>query len=507
MTQIKIVQLEKVVAGQTLFTTASLTANGREIVGVIGNNGTGKTTLMRIIAGMDADFTGQRLIQGQVGLVAQVNPITDRSGGQETVTKIRTMLAQNPEILILDEPTANLDEEHQDWLVGQLRSFRGLILVISHDQHFLTQIATCIWAFENHTVTQFNGSLTAYEQLKTQTNLNQTHEYQRQHRQEHELKLAVQARKEKAAHIRRGSRQMGRVERAKTKSAREQNAGKMEHNAHALLMRAEKQAVVTKPFEQRAIKLMQTDFPIFKGKTVVSADHLDVKNVNKTLLQQVSFQIKPGERVALVGPNGIGKTSLIQAIISHAMHTNLSQHAKIGYFNQDITTLPLDQSVWGFIQRASGLDNERTKTILGAFGLSAPFYPRLIGSLSGGEQVKLQLLSILLGESNFLILDEPTNFLDTQALQALADYLHHYPGTVLLVSHDINFRQQVATRTLLFQNKHLIDPTKTTMHAQKPSELPLLQLKYDRLMATGEGSVQELQELKQQIEQLKQHAL
>ncbi|WP_225349631.1 ATP-binding cassette domain-containing protein [Paucilactobacillus wasatchensis] len=317
------------------------------------------------------------------------------------------------------------------------------------------------------------------------------------------MKLAVQARHEKAARIRRGNHKMGQVELTKTKSAREENAGKMERGAHALQKRAHKQNDVTKPFQGSSVKLMASDFPVFTGKTVAHVDHLDLSRNGKKLLQQVTFQIKPGERIALVGPNGIGKTTLIKAMLNGQMHTQLSQHARVVYFNQDITKLPKAKSVWAFIQQASVLDDVRSRQIMGAFGINQVFYSRLIGELSGGEQVKLQLLSILLSSSNFLILDEPTNFLDRQALTALADYLINYPGTVLLVSHDLTFRTQVVTRTLMFREKTLIDPQQIVLHAKQPSKLPLLQLKYDRLMAAADSDTAELQALKQAIDKLK----
>lgn len=503
MTQIKLTQISKIVAGQILFKADNLTASAGDIVGIIGNNGAGKTTLMKIIDQQDKDFAGQCLIQGTVEFVQQVKPLMDKSGGQETVAKIMTALSKQADILILDEPTANLDESHQKWLVQQIHQLNGLVLVISHDRHFLTQVANKIWEVTNHEYTQSDGRLKEFEALSEQQQVNQLQAYHRQHQKEHELKLAVQARKEKASQIRRGSRRMGRVELAKTKSAREQNAGKMEKSAHAMLERAHKQSTVTKPFQKSSIKLMTTDFPVFTGKTVVSVNQLQLKLGERYLLKKAVFQIKPGERVALVGPNGVGKTTLIRAILTHQPYTQLSPSATIGYFEQDITKLPMNQSVWHFLQTASVLDDNRTRQVMGAFGITSLFYSRQISELSGGEQVKLQLLSILLSDSNFLILDEPTNFLDRQALDALADYLSNYPGTVLLVSHDIDFRQQVVTRTLLFENQQLIDPVKTAVHAKQPSNLPLLQLRYDQLMLSDEASTQELIELKQQIDALK----
>ena len=295
---------------------------------------------------------------------------------------------------------------------------------------------------------------------------------------------------------------MGCVELAKTKTAREQNAGKMERGARAMKERAQRQTDATKPFERSAIKLMTTDFPTFSGKTVVNVNQFDLKAFGKKLLTNATFQIKPGERVALIGPNGSGKTTLINAILTHQPHTQISNHATVGYFNQDISQLPGDSSVWSFMRRASVLDEDRTRQIMGAFGLNARFYDRQIEELSGGEKVKLQLLQILLGNSNFLILDEPTNFLDVQALQALADYLNQYPGTVLLVSHDQDFRKQVATRTLSFENQNLIDPDMATVHAAPASDLPLLKLRYDQLMMAPDSDTKELQKLRQQIDAL-----
>lgn len=164
--------------------------------------------------------------------------------------------------------------------------------------------------------------------------------------------------------------------------------------------------------------------------------------------------------------------------------------------------MPTDQTVWYVLRRATALDENRTRQVMGAFGLTASFYDRLIGDLSGGEQVKLQLLTILVSASNLLILDEPTNYLDLPALQALEDFLVGYPGTVLFVAHDQTFREKVATRVLELIDQKLIDPEQTAQ-GTPATDLPRLQFEYDQLMMAPELDTQRLKEIRAQIAALK----
>lgn len=502
MTQINLTNIEKTVAGTTLFTVQRLSATDGARVGIIGANGTGKTTLAKIIAGVDTQFSGERHVTAPVTLVPQIAPTAGQSGGQSMLARVRVALAQRPAILILDEPSANLDDEHQRWLQEQLLRFKGILIVISHDRSLLTAITTQIWSLEEQTYTPYNGNFAKFTTYREQRRENTLSQYHHEQREQRDLREAVQARHEKAARIRKGSRHMSAGERANSQSVREQNAGKMERGARALKDRANRQTVTVKPHETAPLKLVATDLPPVRGKFLVTVNELDLQRDGRTLLQRASLRVAPGERVALAGPNGSGKSTLIEAILAHQANTRLAPSARVGYFHQDMTVLPQEQTVWQFMSRATALDGNRTRQIMGAFGLTAIFYDRLIGELSGGEQVKLQLLAILVSASNLLILDEPTNYLDLPALQALAEYLVNYPGTVLFVAHDQDFRQQVATRTLVFKNQKLLDPTKTAK-GTPASDLPRLQFEYDQLMMAPELDTQRLRELREQIAALK----
>lgn len=502
LTQINLNKLTKTVAGEPLFTIDQLTAHTGERIGIIGANGTGKTTLAHIIAGTDTDFTGQRTVTAPVTLVPQIAPTNGRSGGQSMLDRVRRALAQRPEILILDEPSANLDDDHQQWLIGQLQHFKGLLIMISHDRELLTAVATQIWSLADHTYTQYNGNFEDFVTLRDQQRQNDRDRYQNEQRERRALKQAVQARHEKADRIRKGSRSMSEAERANSKSTREQNAAKMERGARALKDRMNRQTVAVKPHETSALKLVATDLPRVTGKYLITITDLHLQRGKHDLLDHVQLRVKSGERVALTGPNGSGKSTLIEAILSHQTGTRLAPSARVGYFHQDMTELPHDQTVWQVISRASALDDNRTRQIMGAFGLKAIFYDRLIGELSGGEQVKVQLLTILVSASNLLILDEPTNYLDLPALQALEDFLVGYPGTVLFVAHDQAFRQKVATRVLELTNQRLIDPDKTAK-STPATDLPRLQFEYDQLMMAPDLDTKRLQEIREQIAALK----
>ncbi|WP_061776784.1 ABC-F family ATP-binding cassette domain-containing protein [Levilactobacillus senmaizukei] len=501
MTQITLTNITKIVAGEPLFTAPHLTAQTGDRIGIVGANGGGKTTLARLIAGQGTDFTGERHVDQTVTLVPQIAPTGDRSGGQSMLDRIRRALAQRPAVLILDEPSANLDDDHQTWLVHQLLGYRGLLLVISHDRELLTAVATGIWSLREGEFHQYNAGFAAFEQQQTEHRQNRLQAYQHEQREKREVQQAIQARHEKAARIRKGSRRMSAQERANSKSLREDNAGKMERSARALKDRANREMTTEKPHEVAALKLLATDLPTVVGKQLVTVSDLHLKRDHHDLLHHVSFRIKPQERVAISGPNGSGKSTLIDQILAGVPGTRLAPSARVGYFHQDMTQLPLDRTVWATIAAATTLDTNRTRQIMGAFGLSAIFYDRLVGDLSGGEQVKLQLMTILVSASNLLILDEPTNYLDLPALRALEDFLIGYPGTVLFVAHDQTFRDRVATRTLVIQDRQLIDPDRTAV-GEPASDLPRLKFEYDQLMMAPKLDTKRLQELRDQIERL-----
>lgn len=505
MTEIKLMNINKLIAGRPLFTIKSLTATSGDHVGIVGRNGAGKSTLAHLIAGLDQDFTGQRIVDAPVVYVPQIAPNLDQSGGQAMLARVRQALNQRPAILILDEPSSNLDENHQEWLAKQLQRYRGILLLISHDRQLLNAVTTKTWAVVHAEYKAYPGNYANYQTIQQKQLATQEAAYARQNRHTRDLQRATQARHEKAQRIRKGSRSMTAAERSNSKSLREATAAKMDRSAKKLVERAQREATVTKPFTQTGFKLVATDFPPFTGKTVVNALDVTFKAYGKTILKDSTFQIKPQSRVAIVGPNGSGKTTLFEALLAGKTRgLTLAPAAKVGVFNQDMTVLAGELSVWQTVRNASRLPDQTIRNVMGALGLPARFYPQLVQELSGGELVKLQLVRILVGDYNVLILDEPTNYLDVDALDALADYLQNYPGTVLFVSHDEPFRQAVATRTLVFQKQQLIDPAAVAGPANKAAnDLPLLQFKYDQLMADPEAQTAEIQALRHQIDAAK----
>lgn len=505
MTMINLTKIQKNVAGRALFTIDHLVATTGDKIGVVGRNGTGKSTLAHLITGVDTDYRGQLVTDAPVSYVPQLAPTLDQSGGQAMMSIIRQALSARPAILILDEPSSNLDEAHQQWLIAQLQGFHGLLMLISHDRHLLDAVTNQTWAFEDQRVQAYAGNYAHYREVRDQQRQTQEVAYQRQMRHQRDLLAAQQQRHEKAQRIRKGNRRMSAAERSKTKSLREATAAKMERTAKRMVARGAHEPQVAKPLTQRGFKLVATDFPSFTGKTVVTGLNVTLKQYGKTLLTHADFQVLPHERVAIVGPNGSGKTTLLQAILSRRVSgLTLAPAAKVGVFNQDMTMLDGERSVWETVRRASQLPDQTIRNVMGALGLPARFYQQQVAELSGGELVKLQLVAILVGQYNVLMLDEPTNYLDVDALEALAAYLQDYPGTVLFVSHDQSFRDAVATRTLQLTDQQLLDFAQVAV-APKPAEadIAVLQFKYDQMMMDPAATTAEIQALKHQIDQLK----
>ena len=503
MAQIQIDQLQYVVDGNTLFTTDRLTAHTGDRVGIVGANGAGKTTLGRIVAGATNDFTGKLQVHGAVTLVPQVAPTHAKSGGQSVVARVREAMAANPEVLILDEPSANLDEQHQEWLKQIIAGYKGLLLLISHDRTLLKAVATKIWAVRDHRFTEFGGSYDEYVADYVARQAAAAITYRHEQQAIRDLELAARKRREKAAHVRKGSKSMSPRELKTSKEKRELNAGKLERSAHAMLERAVRDNQAEKPTHAGFIKVVGADLPPIAGKSVLRVAHFNLVRAGRELLHDVNFTIAPGDCVSLTGANGSGKTTLLTAIMARKSGIALGPSVRIGYFAQDMYTLDGSRTVEQTVAAATSLDMNRSRRLVGAFGLNARFYPRLVSALSGGEQVKLQLLTVLLGAHNFLILDEPTNYLDLPAIEALTKFLQGYPGTVLFVAHDQEFRQQVATRTLAIAHRQLREPARVAQGVL-PSDLPALQFKYDQMMLAEAADPDVLRDLRQQIAELKQ---
>lgn len=356
-------------------------------------------------------------------------PISVLSGGEKTRVLLAKLLLSKPTLLMLDEPTNHLDSESVEWLEGFLRGYEGTVMIISHDRYFLDQSVNRIFEISNKRLTAYNGNYTSYiKQSKIQREI----DLKRYENQQRELKKQYES-----------------VERLKS-YGREKHL-KRARSKEKMLEKIEK---VEKPDEIRKRAKISFQTASQSGVDVLRVDSLEKNFPDKKLFSNVNFDIYRGEKVALIGPNGVGKSSLIKILVGMDSDFegsfSIGKNVEIGYFHQEQKTLDLKNTVIDEIWNSNEhLTQTQVRNLLGAFLFEDEEVFKLIGSLSGGERARVAILKLILSKSNFLLLDEPTNHLDIDSKEVLEEALLDYDGTILTISHDRYFLNTVIDKILV----------------------------------------------------------
>ena len=355
-------------------------------------------------------------------------PVNTLSGGQKTRVALGKLLLSKPDIILLDEPTNHLDMESIRWLENYLLGYNGSVIIVAHDRYFLDRIVTKIIEIENTHVTVFSGNYTAYADKKKILRNMQLKEYLNQQREiKHQQEVITKL------------KQFNREKSIKRAESREKMLDKLE--------------VVDKPTEINDKMNIELNPSVISGNDVLSVSHLSKAFDDNTLFTDISFDIKRGERVALIGNNGTGKTTILKIINdilpADSGEIKLGSKVTIGYYDQEHHVLDPDKTLFEELQDAyPDLNNTQIRNTLAAFLFTNDDVFKYIRDLSGGERGRVSLAKLMLSNANFLILDEPTNHLDMVSKEILENALNSYTGTVLYVSHDRYFINTTATRII-----------------------------------------------------------
>ncbi|MCY8817517.1 ABC-F family ATP-binding cassette domain-containing protein [Bacillus atrophaeus] len=516
MSILKAEHLYKTYGDKTLFNHISFHIEENERIGLIGPNGTGKSTLLKVIAGLESTEEGDIVKSGSVHVeflhqdpelpagqtvlehiysgdsavmrtlreyekalqelneapenaVLQKNlltaqgkmdtnhawdantlaktvlsklgvndvtkPVHELSGGQKKRVAIAKNLIQPADLLILDEPTNHLDNETIEWLEGYLAQYPGAVMLVTHDRYFLNRVTNRIYELENGSLYTYQGNYEVFLEKRAEREAQaEQKETKRQNLLRREL--AWLRRGAKA----RSTKQKARIDRVE--ALKEQNG----------------------PSSSGAL-----DFAIGShrlGKQVIEAEQVTISYGGNTLVDSFSELIIPGERIGIIGPNGIGKTTLLNSLAGRVIpdmgEITIGQTVRIGYYTQDHSEMNGELKVIDYIKETAEIVKTTEGDVITAEQMLERFlFPRhmqrtFIRKLSGGEKRRLYLLHVLMQEPNVLFLDEPTNDLDTETLGVLEDYLDQFPGVVITVSHDRYFLDRVVDRLIVFEGSGVI---------------------------------------------------
>ena len=359
------------------------------------------------------------------------------SGGQKTRVSLGKLLLTKPDILLLDEPTNHLDLNSITWLETYLLNYPGAVFIVSHDRFFLNRVVTKVIEIENAAVRMYTGNYKAYADKKKLIRDAQMKEYLNQQREIKHQEAVIEK-----------LRSFNREKSIKRAESREKMLDKIQ--------------VLEKPQEASQEMHFSLEPSCISGNDVLKIDHLTKCFDTQCLFSDISFEIKRGEHVAIIGDNGTGKTTLLkilnQIVDADSGSYELGSKVKIGYYDQEHHVLHDQKSIFDEISDDyPTLTNTAIRNTLAAFQFTGDDVFKLVGDLSGGEKGRVSLAKLMLSEANFLILDEPTNHLDILSKEILEQALNEYTGTVLYVSHDRYFINQTATRILELVNHSFVN--------------------------------------------------
>ena len=465
--------------GTPLFSGLDLVVHERDRVALVGRNGAGKSTLMRVMAGLAEPDTGARTLAPgmRVGYLEQVpdfsgfdtlgafaaadlpaeetyrvemvaeglrfdldTPVATASGGERRRAALARLLADAPELMLLDEPTNHLDIAAIEWLEERLRSTRDAFVLISHDRRFLTELTRATLWVDRGAVRRSERGFADFEAWRDKV-------WAEEDAQRHKLDKRIKAETHWAAEgiSARRKRNQGRLRNLET-------------------LRAERRAMI----RREGAAAMALESGERSGKLVAEARGISKRYGDTPILRDFSLKVLRGDRVALVGPNGVGKTTLLRLLTGEEApdsgEVRRGTKLELAVFDQARAQLDPDASLWENLtgdpqMRVAGAHDQvmvrgTPRHVVGylkEFLFDDAQARAPVRSLSGGERARLLLARLMARESNLLVLDEPTNDLDVETLDLLQDLLGAYEGTVLLVSHDRDFIDRVATTTVVLE--------------------------------------------------------
>ncbi|MDB5085313.1 MAG: hypothetical protein JWN30_2199 [Bacilli bacterium] len=369
------------------------------------------------------------------------------SGGQKTKVQLARILLQQPDLLLLDEPTNHLDHETMDWLREFLLQFTGTVLIVSHDRFFLDQVVSRILELTPTGIASYTGNYTAYKQAreielrtqqaafqKQQTEIQQLEEaiqtfqtwFHRAHRTAGQNDFARSAAKTHVTRMRNKERQLERIREHKIEPLREPSTLSVKYDTHDKI-----------------------------GNQLLKLEGISVRFGQHDLFRDVSVTVKRGDKIALIGQNGSGKSTLLKIIMGEQLPAagvvRTNPGVRIGYFGQELDRLDPNHTILQEILQVDGVRQTNARTILSCFLFRGEDVFKPIRSLSQGEKCRVAFVKLYFSGANILILDEPTNYLDIPSRERIESALVQFPGTILLVSHDLYMVQRLATQLLLFK--------------------------------------------------------
>lgn len=461
---------------KTLFTNFSATIFPKERIGLMGKNGSGKSTLLKAIAGVFQDYTGEIATSGKVLYMDQYRtfdantpfeyyskvadtpekqkqarsilkglgfneddwkrPITTFSGGEKTKLQLGRLFVEEPDFLLLDEPTNFLDVESIEFLKSLLNSFKGGYIIISHDRDFLRSVCRKFWEINNERVWVFDMNFDKYHE---------------------ERKRIIETQRRQAANIQREIERLRTIIDRYKKWGREKFTKQAKSKEKILEKMLEELQNMPNAYLEEEEKSISIPEPEKSGHVV-----LQIENVGwNELLKNVSITIYQKDKIALIGPNGSGKTTLLKIItnqINYNGSVNFGYKVNVAYVDQFVDQLDLENTVFDEIfEEMSDKPDYVIRAYAGRFGFKGEDVFKSIDSLSGGERQILALAKVLLRKPNLLILDEPTNHMDLETVEALEDALKEYKGSIIIVSHDLELIRNVCNRFLSIKDGRIIE--------------------------------------------------
>ena len=448
----------------------------KEKIGIVGENGVGKTTLLKILIGELKADEGSVYLTDSYSYISQLDEeckVCDNSkikkifnvpneyeeylsGGEKMKMRVVGALQENTSLIIADEPTSNLDSESIKKLDDMFKKYSGALLVVSHDRKFLDDVCNEIAEIEDGKLKVYKGNYSRYLGLKGEDYKKQKREYEKYVHEKERLEEVIGEKEILRDRIKKAPKGMGKSEAKTIKMGDQKGKKHIENNIRSIEKRIEHMKVVMPPKKKEKIIININEGTEVAAKNLIEVKKLKLCVQDKVLIDEINLNIKNGFKIALIGENGCGKTTLLNRILSNnSEEVKIASNVRVGYFDQRQDSLKDEKSILENIKEDSIWDESFIRINLGEFGFKRGSVNKLVGQLSGGERVKVAICKIILSNNNLLILDEPTNYLDIKTIEALENALVNTNKTLLLVSHDIEFISNVCNHIIEIKDKEI----------------------------------------------------